>query len=102
MKTVRVIYRQEPDGAWIGTSPEIPGYVAHGDTYEQARARADDGLSWFAEQDLLIAHVVPDQGELTEGRPTRGRKVGFAITGAASRRVPYGHRFKEATEPSHK
>jgi predicted RNase H-like HicB family nuclease len=49
MRTVRVIYRQEPDGAWIGTSPEIPGYTAYGDTYEEAAARANDGLAWFAE-----------------------------------------------------
>lgn len=80
MRTVRMVYRQEPDGAWIGTSPEVPGYVAHGDTYDQARDRADDGLSWFADEDLLIAHIQPGQGELASSRLTGGGRVSFGIT----------------------
>jgi predicted RNase H-like HicB family nuclease len=59
VKTVTAIYRHEADGAWIATSPEVPGYVAHGDSYEEARKRVREGLPWFAERDLLIAHIVP-------------------------------------------
>ncbi|MEA2362592.1 MAG: hypothetical protein QOD71_1737 [Thermoleophilaceae bacterium] len=93
MRTVRVIYRREPDGAWIGTSPEIPGYTAYGDTYDEARARAQDGLGWFAEQDLAIAHIVPEKGpDVVEGRATRGPRVSFGMTKAP--KVPsYGHSF---------
>jgi len=80
MRTVRVIYRKEPDGAWIGTSPEIPGYTAWGDTYEEARARADDGLAWFAEEDLALAHIVQVRGEMAEPRTTRGLKVSFSAS----------------------
>jgi predicted RNase H-like HicB family nuclease len=79
MKSVRAIYRREADGAWIGTSPEVPGYVAHGDTYEQARDRMQEGLPWFAERDLLIAHMrVPVESA------TSGPKVSFAISRATS------------------
>ncbi len=74
MRAVRAIYREEADGAWIGTSPEVPGYVAHGDSYEQARDRMNEGLPWFAERDLLIAHsTMPSE-------PTAGPAVSFAIS----------------------
>jgi predicted RNase H-like HicB family nuclease len=93
MKTVRMIYRQESDGAWIGTSPEIPGYTAHGDTYDEARDRANDGLAWFAEQDLCIAHIA---STVAPGQPTAGRRVSLALT-ASPERAGYRHRFKEVT-----
>lgn len=99
MRTVRVIYRQEEDGAWIGTSPEIPGYTAYGDSYEEAMARANDGLAWFAEQDLAIAHIVPEKGaELVEGRATRGPRVSFALT--KEPRVAYEARFSRDPRPA--
>jgi len=91
MRTVRVVYRQESDGAWIGTSPEIPGYVAHGDSYDEARERAEDGLSWFAEQELLIAHIAPEKGDLG-GQGTRGPRVSFATT-SVPERARYSHKF---------
>ncbi len=78
MRTVRALYRLEADGAWIGTSPEVPGYVAYGDTYQEARDRMQEGLPWFAEDDLLIAHIVsPDQVS-----DTAGAKVSFGISRA--------------------
>jgi predicted RNase H-like HicB family nuclease len=56
MKIVTAHYRQEEDGAWIGTSPQVPGYVAHGDTLAEAKERMSEGLPYFAEQDMFIAH----------------------------------------------
>lgn len=82
MRTVRVFYREEADGAWIATCPEVPGYVGYGDTYEEARERVEDGLPWFAESDLLLAHVVSKR-ESHDGPPdqtTRAPRVSFAIT----------------------
>lgn len=78
MRTVRIYYREEPDGAWIGTSPDVPGYVAHGDTYDEAVRRTNEGLPWFAEEPLFMAHVRTG----AEGEPsaTEGQKVAFAIT----------------------
>jgi predicted RNase H-like HicB family nuclease len=80
MKSVTARYRREEDGAWIATSPEIPGYVAHGDSYAEARDRMREGLPWFAEQDLLIAHVVlPEEAEAPA---TAGPRVSFDINRA--------------------
>jgi predicted RNase H-like HicB family nuclease len=80
MRTVRAIYRREADGAWIATSPEVAGYVAHGDTYEQARDRLIEGLPWYAERDLLIAHVVlPTESAQFA---TTGPQVSFGISRA--------------------
>jgi predicted RNase H-like HicB family nuclease len=62
MRTARVIYRRERDGAWIGTSPDAPGFVAYGDSYEEARDRAQEGLPWFVEDEVLIAHIRPTLG----------------------------------------
>jgi predicted RNase H-like HicB family nuclease len=84
VRTVRVIYRQEPDGAWIGTSAEIPGFVGYGDTYEEARDRVNDGLGWFAEEDLQIAHMTPVAGDLVGSRQTRGPRVSFTRSRAAT------------------
>jgi predicted RNase H-like HicB family nuclease len=58
MRTVVVKYHKEEDGAWIGTSSDVPGYVGHGDTFDTACQRVQEGLPWFAEEpDMLIAHV---------------------------------------------
>ena len=99
MRTVRVIYRQEEDGAWIGTSPQIPGYTAWGDTVEEAMARANDGLAWFAEQDLAIAHIVPGKGpDVVEGGDTRGTRVRFALTKEPT--PTYAARFSRDPAPT--
>ena len=80
MKSVRAIYRHEADGAWIATSPEVPGYVAHGESYEEARERMREGLPWFAERDLLIAHVIPAAQETSSS--TSAPPVSFDISRA--------------------
>jgi predicted RNase H-like HicB family nuclease len=84
MRTVRVYYRQEQDGAWIGTSPDVPGYVGHGESFEEAVSRTNEGLPWFAEEEVCIAHVRPPR----EGEPprTQGPRVTFAITREQSAR----------------
>ena len=84
MRTARIYYRQEADGAWIGTSPDVPGYVAHGDTYGQAVQRTNEGLPWFAEEPLFMAHV--QAGDAGEPAKTEGQKVTFAITQEPVRR----------------
>jgi predicted RNase H-like HicB family nuclease len=78
VRSVRVFYREESDGAWIGTSPDAPGYVGHGTSYEEARDRTQEGLPWFLdEDDVFIAHIVQDDGE--EGTTTEPR-VNFGIS----------------------
>jgi predicted RNase H-like HicB family nuclease len=87
MRTVVVKYRKEADGAWIGTSPDVPGYVAHGDSFDEARERAQEGLPWFTEEpDMLIAHVA---GSNLEDAPTHSPKVRFGITKTSQPRPRY-------------
>lgn len=79
MKNIRIYYRHEPDGAWIGTSPDTPGFVGHGDTYEQARDRVQEGLPWFLEdRDLMLVHIAPSESQ-QEPTSIAGR-VSFALT----------------------
>lgn len=78
MKTVVVKYRRESDGAWIGSSADVPGFIGHGDSFDEARERISEGLPWFAEEDLAIAHFVP---QMAEGA-SQGRKVRFELTKA--------------------
>ena len=96
MRTVKVIYRQESDGAWIGTSPEIPGFVGHGDTYDEARDRVNDALGWFVEEDLQIAHIVPGDGagQLGDHRVTGGARVSFTRSAGPDRAATPQHDFK--------
>lgn len=81
MRTVVVKYREEGDGTWIGSSADVPGYVGHGESFKQARERISEGLPWFAEEDLAIAHVIPDTAE-GSFKPTAGQKVRFELTKA--------------------
>lgn len=102
MRTVRVFYRREADGAWIATCPELPGFVGHGDSYEQTRERVEEGLPWFAEADLMLAHIVPrrESHDTSSGQLTRGPRVSFAVTRAAPAAAGYSHTFSEtATVP---
>jgi predicted RNase H-like HicB family nuclease len=77
MRTVRVIYHDDPDG-WWAESPEVPGYTGFGESYADVRDQMREGLPWFAEEDLLLTHIVPS----AEGQPptTAGPHVSFDIT----------------------
>jgi predicted RNase H-like HicB family nuclease len=59
MGAVRVIYHREPEG-WWAESPEIPGWSAAGETYEEVRALVDEGVEIaLGRQDVEIEHFVP-------------------------------------------
>lgn len=79
MRTVRVIYHEDPDG-WWATSPEVPGYTGFGETYAEVRHKMDEGLPWYAEEDsLIMAHIVSSpEGEPT---PTGGARVSLTMIG---------------------
>jgi predicted RNase H-like HicB family nuclease len=97
MRTVVVKYRQEADGAWIGTSSDVPGYVGHGDTFDEARKRVQEGLPWFAEEpDMLIAHV---SGSNLADSATHSPRVSFGITKTSQPRARYRHEIFSALRP---
>ena len=89
MNIVKVYYRQESDGAWIATSPEVPGYMGHGDSFEQAADRVREGLPWFAEAEgVAIVHV-----QMPDPDATGGPKVTLSKTPSTAHSVPYAARF---------
>jgi predicted RNase H-like HicB family nuclease len=54
--TVRVLYHQEPEG-WWAESPDIEGWTVAGETYEEVRQLAEDGVSF------ALAGAAEDRGE---------------------------------------
>jgi predicted RNase H-like HicB family nuclease len=59
METVRVIYHREPEG-WWAESPDVPGWSAAGETYDDVRALVDEGVAMALGRDSLsIEHFVP-------------------------------------------
>lgn len=87
MELVVVKYRKEEDGAWIGTSSDVPGYVGHGDTLKDAQDRVQEGLPWFAEEpDMAIAHVVSSD---LEDAATYAPRVRFGRTTNSEPRPSY-------------
>ena len=77
MRSVRVIYHDDPDG-WWAESPEVPGYTGFGDSYEHVRDQMREGLPWFAEEDLMLFHVRPSDQEKPPA--TLGACVALDIT----------------------
>ena len=57
MKTAQFIYHSEGDG-WWAASPDLPGYSAIGESFEEVRELAAEGAPWFAEQELELHHLV--------------------------------------------
>ena len=54
--TVRILYHQEPQG-WWAESPDIGGWSVAGETYEDVRRLAEDGVSF------ALASAAEDRGE---------------------------------------
>lgn len=52
MTTVRVEYHHEPDG-WWADSPDVPGYVAAGDSLHEVRQLVREGLPFYLEQEAV-------------------------------------------------
>lgn len=56
MRQVRVIYHGEPEG-WWADSPDLPGWIAAGGTFEEARIQALTGVPEFCEEPCIIAEL---------------------------------------------
>ena len=54
--TVRILYHQEPNG-WWAESPDLDGWSVAGETYEDVRRLAEDGVSF------ALAAAAEDRGE---------------------------------------
>jgi len=59
MDTVRVIYHREPEG-WWAESPDVPGWSAAGETYDELRALVEKGIVIALDRkDVTLEHFVP-------------------------------------------
>ncbi len=97
MRVIKVTYRHEDDGAWIGTSDQAPGFVGHGDSLSEARKRVQEGLPFFLDEpDLLIAHVALNQEEPSQ---SIGGQINFGITSGAPR-AAYSAEFSQTRVPA--
>lgn len=59
MPTVRVIYDYEPEG-WSAESPDRPRWTAFGETLEEVRDLAHEGLSFFIGEDAQLDEFLTD------------------------------------------
>lgn len=53
METVTVVYHLE-DGAWWVEAPSVPEFVGGGDTFEEARTQAQEGLAFTLEREVEL------------------------------------------------
>ena len=59
METIRVIHHHE-DGKWWSESPDVDGWYAAGDTLDEVRDLAEEGIPWALERDdVRLEHFVP-------------------------------------------
>lgn len=55
-----IIYWSEEDEAYLAEVPELPGCVAHGDTYESALANAKDAIQLWIDTAIEFGDPVPE------------------------------------------
>lgn len=64
MRRVLVIYHHEPDG-WWAESVDVQGWTAVGESFDEVRNLAHEGLPFFLEEDVAIEEI----GLPTEAAP---------------------------------
>jgi predicted RNase H-like HicB family nuclease len=58
MKTIRVVYNQE-EGSWWAESPDIKGWLAVADTYEEIVKLAEEGIPFALDCDAELENFLP-------------------------------------------
>lgn len=60
MDQIRVIYHDETPHGWWAESLDVNGWVAAGDSYDEVRQLAEDGIRFALERDdVTVVHLVP-------------------------------------------
>lgn len=70
MASVDVIYHREPDGAWWADSPQVPGFVAGGDSLAEVRELVREGIPFYLNDDEVDIREAREGGlrlDLTTG-----------------------------------
>ena len=55
-----IIYWSEEDDAYLAEVPELPGCIAHGDTYESALANAKEAIQLWIDTAREFGDPVPE------------------------------------------
>ncbi len=55
-----IIYWSAEDDAFVAEVPELPGCVAHGDSYELALAQAQEAISLWIDTAMEFGDRVPE------------------------------------------
>jgi len=63
MKPVRVIYHCE-DGGWWAKSPDVKGWTAIADTYEEIAQLVKEGIPFALEREVELEHILPAGADL--------------------------------------
>jgi len=63
MKLIRVIYHLE-EGSWWADSPDVKGWLAAADTYEEIVELAEEGIPFALECEAELEHVVPADADI--------------------------------------
>ncbi|MEA3643677.1 MAG: type II toxin-antitoxin system HicB family antitoxin [Lamprobacter sp.] len=64
-----IIYWSEEDGAYLAEVPELPGCVAHGDSYEAALGQAQEAIQLWIDTAAEFGDPIPEP---------KGRKLMYA------------------------
>lgn len=65
MKSIRVIYHHEIDG-WWAESPDVAGWSAAGESYEEVHQLAEEGVRFALERDdVQLQHFIPADSRLS-------------------------------------
>ncbi len=64
-----IIYWSEEDKAYLAEVPELPGCLAHGDTYESALASAKEAIQLWIDTAAEFGDPIPEP---------RGRRLMYA------------------------
>ena len=97
VRTIRVLYRAEPDG-WWAESPDFPGYTAIGKDYGEVRRMVHEGLPELAGEPLEIIEesLAPDA---VEDVVTFAYGLGFRLTQGFQSPVPGDPMNLPSTKP---
>jgi predicted RNase H-like HicB family nuclease len=57
VKVVRLLFHED-EGSWWADSPDLPGFMAAADTFEEVRAMAGEGAAFFAGEVVAITEAM--------------------------------------------
>ena len=55
-----IIYWSNDDGAYVADVPELPGCMAHGDTYESAASNANEAIQLWIDTAKEFGDPIPE------------------------------------------